>query len=211
MEVVRSRSGAHIDVRAARGALLRVIHGSVYAKFFDGFRSGRGQCLANRQIGRRCALKRLRRGARKAGGAAKPVLFTTRADATELVLLPLKRLLASTPFSRNVLLVSRWPLAQMGWLPSPVLTPVPAGELRVHSGRKNGQAREAARRQRNRFDLVLFENVAVGGVNGVHQRRGFDGDRGADFADFKRRVHRCGAVALHGNRGNLLRSETRRG
>src|SRR5580658_8144827 len=53
-----------------------------------------------------------------------PVLLTTRADATELVLLPLKRLLASTPLSWNVLLVSRWPLAQTGLLPRPLLTPV---------------------------------------------------------------------------------------
>src|SRR6266849_3108940 len=43
-----------------------------------------------------------------------PVLFTMRAEVTWLVLLPLKRLLASTPFSKNVLLVSRWPLAQIG-------------------------------------------------------------------------------------------------
>ena len=43
-----------------------------------------------------------------------PVLFTIRADATLLVLLPLNKLLASTPLSRNVLLVSRWPFAQMG-------------------------------------------------------------------------------------------------
>src|ERR1700686_3181357 len=36
-----------------------------------------------------------------------PVLFTMRADATELVLLPLNKLLESTPFRRKVLLVSR--------------------------------------------------------------------------------------------------------
>src|ERR1022692_461364 len=56
---------------------------------------------------------------------ATPVLLTMRADATWLVLLPLNRLLASTPFKRKVLLVSRWPLAQMGWLPKPLLAPVP--------------------------------------------------------------------------------------
>src|SRR4249920_2800254 len=41
-----------------------------------------------------------------------PALLTMRAEATWLVLLPLKRLLASTPLSRKLLLVSRWPLAQ---------------------------------------------------------------------------------------------------
>src|SRR5215469_7893831 len=49
----------------------------------------------------------------------------TRADGTWLVLLPLKRLLASTPLRRKLLEVSRWPLAQMGALPSPLLAPVP--------------------------------------------------------------------------------------
>src|SRR6202021_3528893 len=54
-----------------------------------------------------------------------PVLFTTRAEATWLVLLPLKRLLASTPFSRKLLEVSRCPLAQIGALPRPLFAPVP--------------------------------------------------------------------------------------
>src|ERR1700752_3194023 len=58
---------------------------------------------------------------------ATPVLLTIRADATWLVLLPLNKLLASTPFSRKVLLVSRCPLAQIGWLPSPAFAPVPLG------------------------------------------------------------------------------------
>ena len=49
----------------------------------------------------------------------------TRAEATWLVLLPLNRLLASTPFSRNEFDVSRWPLAQIGALPRPELAPVP--------------------------------------------------------------------------------------
>src|SRR5271169_3981630 len=65
-----------------------------------------------------------------------PVLFTTRAEATWLVLLPLNRLLASTPFRRKVLLVSRWPLAQMGWLPSPLLTPVPLASSALTPGER---------------------------------------------------------------------------
>jgi hypothetical protein len=54
-----------------------------------------------------------------------PVLLMTRADGTWLVLLPLNRLLASTPFSRKLFEVSRWPLDQMGALPRPELAPVP--------------------------------------------------------------------------------------
>ncbi len=54
-----------------------------------------------------------------------PVELMTRAEETWLVLLPLNRLLASTPLSRKELEVSRWPLAQMGALPRPELAPVP--------------------------------------------------------------------------------------
>jgi hypothetical protein len=54
-----------------------------------------------------------------------PVLLITRAEGTWLVLLPLNRLLMSTPLSEKPLLVSRWPLAQMGALPRPELAPVP--------------------------------------------------------------------------------------
>src|SRR6204780_5386729 len=54
-----------------------------------------------------------------------PVELITRAEATWLVLLPLKRLLASTPFSKNEFEVSRWPLAQMGAFPRPEFAPVP--------------------------------------------------------------------------------------
>src|ERR1039457_3911338 len=54
-----------------------------------------------------------------------PVELITRAEDTWLVLLPLNRLLASTPFSRKLFEVSRWPLAQMGELPKPEFAPVP--------------------------------------------------------------------------------------
>src|SRR6266567_1482701 len=56
-----------------------------------------------------------------------PVLLITRADGTWLVLLPLNRLLASTPLRRKLLEVSRCPLDQMGALPSPLTAPVPPG------------------------------------------------------------------------------------
>src|SRR5271156_2954265 len=63
-----------------------------------------------------------------------PVSFTTLADVTWLVVLPLNRFLASTPFNRKVLLVSRWPLAQTGWLPKPAFAPVPAGSSSLTPG-----------------------------------------------------------------------------
>src|ERR1700744_5671578 len=65
---------------------------------------------------------------------ATPVLGDTRDEATWLVLLPLNKLLASTPFSRKLLLVSRSPLAQIGALPRPELTPVPPGNSALTPG-----------------------------------------------------------------------------
>src|SRR5579863_9901315 len=54
-----------------------------------------------------------------------PVLLMTRAEGTWLVLLPLNRLLASTPFNKKLFDVSRCPLDQIGALPSPLAAPVP--------------------------------------------------------------------------------------
>src|SRR5580704_17968460 len=65
-----------------------------------------------------------------------PVELMTRAEPTALVLLPLKRLLASTPFSEKLLLVSRWPLAQIGRLPRPALAPVPGESSALTPGER---------------------------------------------------------------------------
>src|SRR5271163_1339924 len=67
---------------------------------------------------------------------ATPVLLTIRAEATWLVLSPLNKLLASTPFRRNVLLVSRWPLAQIGALPNPEFAPLPPESSALTPGDK---------------------------------------------------------------------------
>ncbi len=61
------------------------------------------------------------------GLVCTPVLLMTRAESTWLVLLPLNKLVASTPFSRKLFDVSRWPLDQIGALPRPELAPVPPG------------------------------------------------------------------------------------
>ena len=91
VDVVGAGRSAHVDVRAARGALLRVIHRGIHAKFLNRFGSGRRQRLPDRQVGRSACSE--------SGAAAllaaplTPVLFTTRAEATWLVLLPLNKVL----------------------------------------------------------------------------------------------------------------------
>ena len=64
---VCARSRAHVDVRAAGGPLLRVIHRSVHAHFRDGFWSGGRNRFADSKIYRRAALHR--NGAEGAGAA----------------------------------------------------------------------------------------------------------------------------------------------
>ena len=58
VNVIRSRSRAHVDVGAARRALLGVIHRSVYANFLDCFRRRRRNRFADRQVNRSTALDR---------------------------------------------------------------------------------------------------------------------------------------------------------
>ena len=106
-----------------------------------------------------------------------------RAEATWLVLLPLNRLLASTPFSRKLLLVSRWPLAQMGWLPRPLLAPVPPGSSAFTPGERMARPVKLPVGSGTASICCFVQHVAVGGVDGVHQRLGLHLDDGAHLAD----------------------------
>jgi len=84
-------------MRAAGRALLCVVHRSIHTHFRDGFRGWSGNRLADGKVYRRAALHW--NGAEGAGAADTRVIHT-RAEATMLVLLPLNRFLASTPFSK---------------------------------------------------------------------------------------------------------------
>src|SRR6266576_6899677 len=72
VDIVGPGRSAHIDVRAARRALLRVVHGSVHTNFSDGFRSRRRNGFADGEINRRAALNRY--SAEGRGGAAARVI-----------------------------------------------------------------------------------------------------------------------------------------
>ena len=110
VKVVGARGRAQVDVRAAGRPLLRVVHRGIHADLLDRLRSWRRDRVADREIDRGAATGSRRRAPAVADAGA--VDHARR--ATWLVLLPLKRLLPSTPFSRKLLMVSRWPLAQMG-------------------------------------------------------------------------------------------------
>src|SRR5580704_8487576 len=70
VESVGAGGGAHVNVGAAGGTLLGVVHGSVHPKLFDRLRSGRGESLADGEIGGSGALQRFGSGAGDACGAA---------------------------------------------------------------------------------------------------------------------------------------------
>ena len=72
-----------------------------------------------------------------------------------------------------------------------------AAEFSADAAGLRGQAGKAARRQWHRFNLCLIENVADGGIDGIHQRRRFHFDRGGGLADLERRVYGRGAIGLH--------------
>src|SRR5260221_9583568 len=72
VKIVGAGGGAHVNVRAAGGALLGVVHGGVDAKFFYRFGRRRGQSLTNCEIGRGGGLDDC---SAAAGGAAGPGVF----------------------------------------------------------------------------------------------------------------------------------------
>src|SRR5580658_3645225 len=71
VKIVGAGSGAHVDVSAAGGTLLGIVHGSIHAELFDGFRGGRRESLADSEIGRSAALQGFSSGAGNTGGAAE--------------------------------------------------------------------------------------------------------------------------------------------
>src|SRR5258708_36092020 len=73
VKIVGAGGGAHVNVRAAGGALLGVVHGGVDAKFFYRFGRRRGQSLTNCEIGRGGGLDYC--SAAGGGGAAAGVVY----------------------------------------------------------------------------------------------------------------------------------------
>src|SRR5258708_239117 len=76
VKIVGAGGGAHVNVRAAGGALLGVVHGGVDAKFFYRFGRRRGQSLTNCEIGRGGALGDCSGGA--GGGADAGGVYAAR-------------------------------------------------------------------------------------------------------------------------------------
>ena len=142
MNRIRSGGGTHVDVRAAGRALLRVIHGSVDTKFLDSLRSGRGQCLPDRQVHGSRALNGCRAGA----GSVRHAGIVDNAR---------RRYLTSALAVKQVAgvdAVQQKSVAGVALAIGPDRLVAQAGvgarspaQFRIHAGRKNRQSRKTPR------------------------------------------------------------------
>src|ERR1700676_1005059 len=208
VEVVSAGGSAHVNVGAAGGTLLGVVHGSVYAELFDGFRRGRGQSLADRKIGRSGALQGFRGGAGNAGGAADAGVVDDASGGDFAGAFAVEEIAGIDAVEKEGVAGVALAVGPDGEIAEAAVDARAAGEFGVDTGGKNGDPRKAASGKRDGFDLVLLENVAVGGVDGVHEGAGFDGDGGADLANFESGIDGGGAIGLHNDGGDSLGFET---
>src|SRR5271157_2251100 len=155
---VGSRLCAHVDMGAAGGALLGIVHRSVDAKFLNGLRCGRRQALADGQIGRRRTLNYLRCGAASAGDAGI-VHDAGRSHRTGGLAIEQSAgidAIQQEGVAGITLAVGPYRLVAQASVGAGA-----AGQFGIYTGRKNGESGEAARGQRNVINLILFEDVSV--------------------------------------------------
>jgi len=208
VNVIRAGGRAHIDVGAAGRSLLGIVHRSVHPDFLNGLWSRRGNRFTNRQINGRAALNGKRAQGRRSADAG----FIHNSRGCHLA----RGLAIEHVFGIDAVEEER--IARVALAVSPhrlvAQTSVRSssgGELLVHPGRQQGQARERTRREGNRVDFGLVHHVAVRGVHGVDQRRFNDADRVRHFADIQSGVHGSRAIGLDLNRRNAQRLKTRVG
>jgi hypothetical protein len=205
MELVGAGGGAHVNVRATRGALLRVIHAGVDAKLLNGFGGRSRNGLADSQIGRSGRLYFC--GAELGGSAHTSVVDHARggdlagAFAVEQI--------------AGVDAVEQEGVAGIALAVGPDrhvakagIYAGAAGKLGVDARGENSEPGETTGGKRSGFDLAFVEDVAVGGVGGVEQRRCFDNYSGIDLTDFESDIDSGSAVGLNGNGGKFLSLKT---
>ena len=179
--IVGARGGAHVNVRAAGGTLLGVVHGSVDAEFLDGFRRGSRQRLANGQIGRGSALDN--RGT-AAGGAADTGIIHHARGGHLAGALAIKEIAGVNAIEKKTVAGVALAVCPDGLVTEAAVGTGPAGQLRVDTWGKNREASKTPSGQGNFLDLAFLQDVAVGGVFRIQERRGFDGNGCANLPDF---------------------------
>jgi hypothetical protein len=205
VKIVGAGGGAHVDVSAAGGTLLGVVHGGVDAKFLNGLRSGGGQSLADGEIHGTGTLDRRSGGAGKAGGAADAGVIDDAGRSDGAGAFAVEEIAGVDAVEEKRVAGVALAVGPDRLIAEAVVDAGAAGEFGVDAGRQNGEAGEAAGGKWSGFDLRLFEDVAVGGVDGVEKGSGFDGDGGAGLADLQGDVDGGGAIGLHEDGGKILR------
>ena len=205
VQTIGAGGRAHVDVRAAGGTLLRVVHAGVDAQFLNRLRSGRRQSLPDRQIGRCGALNFRRAGL---GGAADPgvIYHASRRHGTGA--LPIEQIAGVDAVQQKGIAGVALPIGPDRLVTQSSVRTCAARQLRVYTRRENCQPRETAGGQRHIQNLIFLQNVSVRGVHRVQQRIGFHCHSGTNLPHLHRYVQCCGAVRLHGNGRNFLGLES---
>ena len=197
---VSAGSRAHVDVRAAGRSLLRIVHRSIHANFLNRFRSRCGQRLSDGQI-RRC--RGLNHPDARAGHQGDPGIVHNPGGSHLAGALAIEDVAGVHSIQQKTVAGVTLAIGPDRLVAQAGVGAAAAGKFRIDTGRKNGEPRKAARGQGNGLNLGLIKNVAVGGINGIHQRRFLlHRDRSADLPDFQRDVYRGGTIGLHQNRRN---------
>jgi hypothetical protein len=96
----------------------------------------------------------------------------------------------------------------MGWLPRPAFAPLPLGSSALTPAERIARPVKTPGRQRDGLNLLLFKDVAVSGIDGIHHGTDFHRYGGAHLADLERDVDRGGAIGLNQDRGHILGGKT---
>ena len=138
---VGAGDGAHIDVSAAGGSLLRVIHGRVDVKLLNRFRRRRRQSLADRQIRRCRALDDFRCGAAGTGDASI-VHYSRRGHLAGA--LAVEQIAGIDTVQQECVAGVALAIGPDRLIPQSRVYAGSVRQFRVHARRKNRQSRETA-------------------------------------------------------------------
>ena len=203
VECVGSRLGAHVQVRARGRPLLRVVHRGVHAHLFNGFRRRAGDGVADGKINRCAALDD---APGRAIAAARVVHHAERGHLAGA--LAVEQVRGVHPIQQKRIGSIALAVGPDGRVAQAGVDAGAAGQLGAHARGLNRQPGKAAGCQRRQVDLRVVQNVAVGGVHGVHQRRGFHQNGFAGLAHLERGVHRGSTIGLHPDVLRLLHIES---
>ena len=140
--------------------MLGVVHGSVYAKFFDGFGSGSGESLTDGKIGRGGALKRLGGRAGNAGGATDAGIVDDAGAGNLAGAFAVEEIAGVDAVEEECVAGVALAVGPDGKIAEAGVDAGAAGEFGVHAGRENGKAGETAGGKGNGFELRLFQGCS---------------------------------------------------